>query len=90
MSVSRRDFIKTTGALVVSFGAASICGPSVLAQGPFDTHRSHIDPEKLDSWIAVGGDGTVTAYAESVTSAKACSRRKRNSWQKSFAYHCTA
>src|SRR5262249_51286703 len=33
-----------------------------FAQGPFATHASHIDPEKLDSWIAVARDGTVTAY----------------------------
>src|SRR5207302_2761229 len=33
-----------------------------MAQGPFDTHPSHVDPEKLDSWIAVASDGTVTAY----------------------------
>lgn len=32
------------------------------AQGQFDTHNSHIDPKKLDSWLAVGADGTVTAH----------------------------
>src|SRR5690242_21554206 len=60
--VSRRDFLKTSGALVVSFSAASLARPFALAQGPFDTHPSHIDPKKLDSWIAVSADGTVTAY----------------------------
>ena len=63
MSVSRRQFIRTSGSLVVSFSAASLLGSSVLAQGPFDTHRSHIDPDKLDSWVAVAGDGTVTGYS---------------------------
>ena len=62
MSVSRRDFLKLSGALIVSFSAESLAGPLVLAQGPFDTHASHIDPTKLDSWIAVAADGTVTAY----------------------------
>ena len=33
-----------------------------MAQGPFDTHPSHVDPDKLDSWLAVASDGTVTAY----------------------------
>ncbi|PYY18157.1 MAG: xanthine dehydrogenase family protein molybdopterin-binding subunit [Acidobacteria bacterium] len=61
MSCSRRDFLKSSGALIVSFSAASIAGPLANAQGPFDTHRSHIDPTKLDSWIAVAADGTVTA-----------------------------
>lgn len=60
--VSRRDFLKTSGALIVSFSAAQLGGPFALAQGPFDTHPSHVDPKKLDSWIAVGADGIVTAY----------------------------
>ena len=58
---SRRDFLKTSGVLVVSFGAASMI-PGVGAQGQFDTRPSHIDPTKLDSWIAIGADGKVTAY----------------------------
>ena len=62
MTVSRREFLKSAGALVVTFGAASLMGRLAFAQGPFDTHKSHIDPDKLDSWIAVGSDGTVTAY----------------------------
>src|SRR5215831_4786043 len=65
MSVSRRDFLKGSGALVVSFSAARGT-PLAFAQGPFDTHASHIDPSKLDSWIAVAADGTVTAYTGKV------------------------
>jgi len=60
--LSRRDFLKTSGALVVSFSAISALEPLGLAQGPFDTHASHVDPARLDSWIAVNADGTVTAY----------------------------
>jgi len=62
MSLSRRDFLKGSGALVVSFGAVSFTAPIAGAQGPFGTHPSHIDPSKLDSWVAVASDGTVTAY----------------------------
>ncbi len=58
---SRRDFLKTSGVLVVTFGAASVL-PSAGAQGPFGTQPSHIDPRRLDSWIAVGADGRITAY----------------------------
>jgi CO/xanthine dehydrogenase Mo-binding subunit len=58
---SRRDFLKASGVLVVSFGAASAL-PLAGAQGPFDTRASHIDPRRLDSWIAIGADGKVTAY----------------------------
>lgn len=59
---SRRDFLKAGGALVVSFGAAAALEPVLRAQGPFDTHPSHIDPTRLDSWLAVGADGAVTAH----------------------------
>src|ERR1700721_1177916 len=59
---SRRDFVKCGGALMVSFSTASLAVSPLSAQGQFDTHPSHIDPEKLDSWLAVGADGTVTAY----------------------------
>ncbi len=52
---SRRDFLKTSGALIVSFNALN-------AQGPFDTHPSHIDPSRLDSWLAVGADGSVITH----------------------------
>jgi len=55
-AVSRRDFLKTSGAIVVSFSARG------LAQGPFDTQASHIDPKRLDSWIAIAADGRVTAF----------------------------
>src|SRR6202161_282497 len=58
MTPSRRDFLKGCGALIVSFSAAS----SAHAQGQFDTHPGHIDPTKLDSWLAIGADGTITAY----------------------------
>jgi nicotinate dehydrogenase subunit B len=61
MTISRRNFLKGSGALIVYFSATSL-PPFIQAQGPFDTHPSHIDPGKLDSWIAVNGDGTVTAY----------------------------
>ena len=59
---SRRDFMKASGALIVSFSASSVFHPLADAQGPFATHPSHIDPAKLDSWLAIAGDGTVTAY----------------------------
>ncbi|MDH4063308.1 MAG: molybdopterin-dependent oxidoreductase, partial [Acidobacteriota bacterium] len=57
--VSRRDFLRTTsGALVVGF---SMDRPAT-AQGPFGTRASHIDPSRLDSWLAIAADGSVTAY----------------------------
>jgi len=62
MNVSRRDFLKSSGALIVTFNATSLANGFPNAQGQFDTHPSHIDPTQLDSWISVAADGTVTAY----------------------------
>src|SRR5260370_4448930 len=60
--LSRRDFLTSSGALVASFSMAPLLEPLASGQGPFDTHLSHIDPARLDSWIALGADGIVTAY----------------------------
>jgi nicotinate dehydrogenase subunit B len=59
---SRRGFLKSGGALVVSFSATSFLVSPINAQGPFDTHPSHIDPKQLDSWLVIGADGTITAH----------------------------
>lgn len=58
---TRRDFLKSSGALIVSFSAASVL-PRALAQGPFGTQPGRIDPLQLDSWIAIAADGSVTAF----------------------------
>jgi nicotinate dehydrogenase subunit B len=60
--MKRRDFLKTTGTLVVSFGAASLAERIGVAQGQFGTRASHIDPAQLDSWIAIAADGAVTVF----------------------------
>jgi CO/xanthine dehydrogenase Mo-binding subunit len=62
MTLSRRDFLQSCGALIVSFSAGSWSVLSLEGQGQFATHPSHIDPKKLDSWLAVRADGTITAY----------------------------
>jgi CO/xanthine dehydrogenase Mo-binding subunit len=58
---SRRDFLKTSGVLVVSVGALRIADPLALiaqATGPYP------DPDylQLDSWIAIHQDNTATFY----------------------------
>ncbi len=61
--VSRRGFLKGGGALVVSFSAMRLAPPVAAGQErQFGTRESHIDPKKLDSWLAIGADGMVTAY----------------------------
>ena len=62
MALSRRDFLKNSGSLVVGFGATSFLPGALRAQGPFATHASHIDPNRLGSWLAVDADGSITAY----------------------------
>ena len=59
---SRRELLRRSGALVVAFSAAGIAARitgdgAVLAQG-FNGAGS----PSLDSWIAIGADGRVTAY----------------------------
>jgi CO/xanthine dehydrogenase Mo-binding subunit len=61
---SRRDFLKTSGMLVVSIGAARAAmfagplGAAAQAAGPYP------DPDfrQLDSWIVVHGDNTAAFY----------------------------
>ena len=62
--ISRRQFVKGTGALIVSF---NFLGPvsRVLAQS--ETFAGN-EPEatSLDSWIAVAPDGTVSVFTSKV------------------------
>jgi nicotinate dehydrogenase subunit B len=59
---SRRQFLKSGGALIVGFSsAASIADAVVFAQGPFATQNPRV-ARQLDSWLAIGADGRVTAY----------------------------
>ena len=58
MKASRRDFLKTSGALIVGFSA---CGLKTLrAQGPLQGSPAM---NQLDSWIAIAADGSITAYS---------------------------
>ncbi len=60
---TRRGFLKTSGALIVSFSAASLAEQVGLAQGgPGGGVPSGPPGDRLDSWIAVGADGRITAY----------------------------
>jgi len=63
-TISRRDLLKNTGILVVSFsffGSVS----RVLAQGD-GLSVDGMDPTVLDSWIAISKDGTVTVFTGKV------------------------
>jgi nicotinate dehydrogenase subunit B len=61
---SRRDFIKGTGALVISFSMAGAWSSSALAQAA-PPPPSPV-PVPLDSWIKIKGDGTVQVFTGGV------------------------
>jgi len=64
ITISRRQFLKSTGALIVSFNLMPPAG-KVWAQ--FATLPSgDIDPTSLDSWLAITPDGFVTFYTSKV------------------------
>src|SRR5512142_2530740 len=63
IELSRRQFLKGAGALVVSFNLF----PSARALAQFATLPSgDIDPTSLDSWIAITPEGNVTFYTSKV------------------------
>src|ERR671914_340789 len=63
-ALSRRQFLKGSGALVIGFNLM-IPVKNVLAQ--FATLPSgDIDPTSLDSWLAITPDGNVTFYTSKV------------------------
>lgn len=56
--VSRRDFLKGSGCLVVAF---SVTG-GILSSRPAAARPSGVPGDQLDSWIAIGEDGRVTVF----------------------------
>src|SRR4051812_12188069 len=63
--LTRRDFLKAGGGLVVSFTVPGCAirdffsEPSLPAAG--GVWPAKVDPAALDSWLRIGADGTVTA-----------------------------
>jgi len=61
LPLSRREFLKSTGALIVS-----ACGPAfigeALAQAPGGSVRPAVIPTELDSWVAITADGRAVAF----------------------------
>ena len=59
LELSRRDFLKTSGVLLVGFQftgpGSETAGAQALSPGP-------PPPDQLDSWIAIAADGAVSAY----------------------------
>ena len=63
LTVSRRDFLKTSGALVVQVGVGASMVDGVMAQAaPPAIVGPH--PSSLDTWIRIAADGIVTVNSE--------------------------
>ena len=63
-AIDRREFLKGGGSLVFtlgSFGTLSMLPLRAAAQGAWDAPRG-IGPTSLDTWLAIGEDGAVTAF----------------------------
>src|SRR4051812_17223103 len=58
--ISRRDLLKSSAAIVVSFSFTS----KLAAQAP--AAGKPVDPKEVDSFLALHGDGTVTIYTGKV------------------------
>ncbi|HTP94465.1 MAG TPA: molybdopterin cofactor-binding domain-containing protein [Burkholderiales bacterium] len=58
---SRRDFLKTGGALIVGVALPGAV-TRVLGQGAAQAVKPPLTPDELDSWIAIRADGGATAF----------------------------
>ena len=63
-SLSRRQFLKGTGALIVSFSFSTPLSEA-LAQTASPS-GADLDPTSLDSWLKVAQDGSVTVFTSKV------------------------
>ena len=58
--LSRREFLKASGALIVTAAGPAFFGDA-LAQTPAGVKPALL-PTELDSWVAIGADGRATAF----------------------------
>jgi nicotinate dehydrogenase subunit B len=61
LTLSRREFLKASGALIVTAAGPVFIGEA-LAQSAASTGKPALVPTELDSWIAILPDGKVTAF----------------------------
>src|SRR2546421_7099169 len=67
-ALSRRDFLKSTGSLVVAFNLfdpLSLFGQGLQGGTPI-SNAGGLAPDQLDSWLAIAPDGTVTVFTSKV------------------------
>src|SRR5438270_12604263 len=61
-TLSRRRFLKTSGAVVVSFAMPPVILGSQPGAAGAAAAEAVPDPARLDAWLAVGEDGSVTVF----------------------------
>jgi len=61
LPLSRREFLKASGALIVGASGPVFFGDT-LAQAPAGSLRPAVVPTELDSWVAITADGRVVAF----------------------------
>jgi CO/xanthine dehydrogenase Mo-binding subunit len=63
LSVSRREFLKTSGALIVSAAGPAFIGEALAQTAAASAGgKPPLVPTELDSWVAILPDGKVTAF----------------------------
>src|SRR5881409_2620899 len=63
-AMKRRDFLRTSSVIVVSFAFGAAFPESGDAQAP--TPGKPLDPREVDSFLAIHADGSVTVYTSKV------------------------
>ena len=74
---SRRDFLKGGGALIVAFGLPLSVGATKARGATSAIGPALVDPQQIDSWVAVGQNGRVTIFVGKVELGTALSTSQR-------------
>jgi len=61
VTLSRRQFLKGAGALVVTFGLPVTLNPKLADAAEDKAAKEKIPLDQVDSWLAIGQDGSITA-----------------------------
>jgi nicotinate dehydrogenase subunit B len=65
-TVSRRGFLRAAGGIVVSFASGAVMPQWTGAQGSATDLGKPLDPNEVDSFLAIHADGSVTLYTSRV------------------------
>src|SRR5216683_1308541 len=62
LSLSRREFLKASGAIIVSAAGPAFVGEALAQTAAAAGAKPPLIPTELDSWVAILPDGRVTAF----------------------------